>query len=137
MNHFPFNNYEMMVWCGKAIIRKTGKQYKTLSEVYLPNIVTHEFGHVVQAESECGDNWIIYYLSYFWNWFKHNPFAPSSYYLNKYECEAYANEHNMNYWLNYTRDNLNNKYNIKKARKVFREVCECSTMKWKTYIRSL
>ena len=139
MRHFPFTGYRYMMWCGKVICRpEEGDVMKRFfSMIAGQRSKTHEYGHVLQAESEHGDNWLRYYLSYLWHWFRHNPFAPSAYYFNRYEVEAYAQDENPDYWIDYSRDNLRGKYNIKHARKIFREQCNCSIYEWKKYIKTL
>lgn len=105
MQHFPFKGYEAMMWCGRIIYRKENGNFASV-------VITHERIHLAQAKIKgC---WVLYYLSYLWNWIKHNPFAPSSYYLNKYEGEAYANEHKSNYPFAYSGKNIK-KYDLGRA----------------------
>lgn len=137
MKHFPFKNVSAMMWCGKAICRKEdyieGKD--TLSKRLGTIIATHEYGHLVQSQYE--GSWIKYYLKYLWHWFKHNPFYKYSYWLNRYEVEAFAKEECPEYWLNYDGNNLKTKYNFKKAKKVFKEKGVESSIVWKRYIKTL
>lgn len=141
MNHFPFSGYRYTMWCGKVICRpsKVEVMQRFLSSVASKESVTHEHGHGIQAESEHGDNYPRYYLNYVWHWVKHNPLVhPSSacYYVNRYEVEAYAQQHNPEYWKHYHRGNLRGKYSIKDAKKKYREL-GCSPKKWKEYIKTL
>lgn len=141
MKHFPFKNYRFMSWCGKVILRKEKEELilRFLNTRAGEDSKTHEYGHAIQAESEHGDNWLRYYLSYFWHWLKHCPWmAPSSacYYLNRYEVEAYAQESNPAYWSDYSRENLRGKYSIRKAKKKWKEVGG-KAKDWKLYVKSL
>ena len=141
MNHFPFKKFRYMMWCGKCICRpdKQAAIVRFMSMIAGKEACTHEHGHGIQAESGHGNNSILYYLSYYWHWFKHNPFVyPSSacYYLNRYEVEAYAQQHNPEYWKNYTRTNLRGKYSIKNAKKKYKELGSKPTL-WIQYIKTL
>lgn len=141
MKHFPFAGYRYMSWCGKVITRS---EKKDVIERFLTTRAgqvskTHEYGHAVQAESEHGDNWLRYYLAYFWHWIKHNPImkpAHACYYISRYETEAYAQEEHPEYWVNYNRKNLRGKYSIKKAKKKYVELGGTSKA-WKAYVKSL
>lgn len=141
MKHFPFGKYTYMSWCGKLIAKKENAD-KIRAFKNTPSgkeIFTHEYGHAVQAESEHGDNWLRYYLAYFWHWIKHCPWiapAHACYYFNRYEAEAFANQHNPDYWKYYHRGNLRSKYTIKKPRKLWKSLGGTSA-KWKEYIRTL
>ena len=108
MKHFPFSKFNAMMWCGHIIVREEHQDTIT------GTTITHETIHLCQARV-CG-SWVKYYLSYFWNWIKHNPFVFSSYFLNKYESEAFANESNSCYITNYTGENIE-KYDL--GRKVY------------------
>lgn len=142
MKHFPFEGFTFMSWCGKIILRK---ENRALLERFLQTEAgqrsqTHEYGHAIQAVSEHGDNWIRYYLSYLWHWLKENPItnpASSAYYTNRYEVEAYAQEGNPEYWVNYTRDNLRGKYTLKGGKKLYKEIAGRNPAKWKEYVKSL
>lgn len=141
MNHFPFKGSRYMMWCGKVICRKEYQKViaRFMSMIAGKKSCTHEHGHGIQAESEHGNNYIRYYLSYFWHWIKHNPLLKPShacYYFNRYEVEAYAQEDNPEYWKNYNRKNLRGKYSIKKPRKVWQEVGGTSK-DWKEYVKGL
>ena len=141
MNHFPFKNFTFMCWCGSVILRQKNK---ALLERFLQTergrvSITHEYGHAIQAESEHGDNWCRYYLSYFWHWVKHclwmNP-SSACYYINRYEVEAFAQEENPKYWENYNRYNLRTKYTIKNGKKKWIELGS-NAQTWKDYVKSL
>lgn len=141
MKHFPFKGYRYMSWCGKVVTRseKEGVIKRFLTTRPGKVSQTHEYGHAVQAESEHGDNWFRYYLSYFWNWLMENPFSnPSSsaYFTNRYEVEAYAKEEDANYWANYNRSNLRGKYSIKGAKNLYRKLGGTPNA-WKSYIKML
>ena len=141
MKHIPFEGFTFMNWCGKVILRE---ENRPLLERFLKTEAgkrsqTHEYGHGIQAVSEHGDNWLRYYLSYFWCWLMENPIinpASSAYYTNRYEVEAYAQEDNPGYWDNYTRANLRGKYTIKDGKKKYREL-GCKPSLWKEYVKSL
>lgn len=141
MKHFPFKDYSFMSWCGKIVTRAEKKDVIERFLTTKPGRISiiHEYGHMIQAESEHGDNWIRFYVSYFWHWFKHCPWmAPSSscYYLNRYECEAYAKEEHPEYWISYNRKNLRDIYTIPNAKKKWKELGGTS-VKWKEYLKSL
>lgn len=113
MKHFPFKKEDYsraMMWCGTIIQREDNASYIN------SQVVNHERIHLAQAKYK--GSWVSFYLSYLWHWFKHNPFARSSYYLNKYEGEAYANDHNYQYMDRYDGSNLN-KYDL--GRKYWRK----------------
>lgn len=138
MKYFPFSGYRYMMWCGKIITRH---DKKAVIERFLNTEAgkwseTHEYGHARQAESEHGDNWIRYYLNYFWHWLKGNPFihpGQSAYYTSRYEMEAYGNEHRPEYWKNYNRTNLRGKYTIKNRKSTYRTHRD----NWKEFCKSL
>ena len=141
MQHFPFSSHSFMCWCGKMIVRE---EYKWIVYDFLntPNgkkVKIHEKGHVKQAIDEHGDNWLRFYLNYYWNWFKYCPWmAPSSacYYINRYECQAFAQEENPDYWNGDTRKDLKGKYTIPNAKKKYVELGS-TPEKWKEYVKSL
>ena len=124
MRHFPFKGYTAMMWCGTIITRAEHAQYVDATTL------THERIHLAQAKLQ--GSWILFYLSYLWNWGKHNPFAPSAYYLNKYEGEAYANELNQDYPLLYDGSKLD-KYDL--GRKYWRMYP--SATQYKNFIKTL
>lgn len=138
MKYFPFPGYRYMMWCGKIITRH---EKKAVIERFLTTQAgkrseTHEYGHARQAESEHGDNWIRYYANYSWHWLKGNPFihpGRSAYYTNRYEIEAYGNEHRPEYWMNYNRKLLRTKYTIKNRKSTYRKHRD----NWKEYCKSL
>lgn len=138
MKHFPFQGFRYMSWCGKIITRHEKKEvidrFLNTESGYWSKI--HEYGHAVQAISEHGDNWIRFYLSYYWHWLLENPIlapASSAYYTNRYEVEAYAQERNLSYWQNYTRENLRGKYTLRNGKKLYREHRDY----WKDYVKTL
>ena len=136
LDHFPFKDYGYMSWCGKVVVRSEFKDI--VHDYYNDRVKRHEYGHVVQAIYN-GDNWVRYYLSYYWNWLKHCPWlAPSSacYYFNKFECECQANDERPEYWKNYDINNLHTKYVIKHPRKKWRELGSNKDA-WKTFLKSL
>lgn len=143
MRHFPFKGYRFLSWCGIIITREEKKAVinRFLSTKAGKESIIHERGHCVQAISEHGDNWLRYYLNYFWHWLKHNPLvAPSSacYYVNRYEVECYAKQHDKDYFniLYYTRENLRGKYSIKGAKKLYKELGGKSST-WRAYVKSI
>ena len=141
MKNFPFKRFTFMSWCGTVIYRlenqdKIDSFLQTKAGMVS---LTHEYGHAVQAESEHGDNWMRYYLSYLWHWLKHCPWvypASACYYVNRYECEAFAKEEYPEYWKNYNRENLRMVYSIKNAKKKYKEL-GCTPSDWKKYVKSL
>lgn len=143
MKHFPFSGSRYMSWCGKVITRDEKKAVidRFLTTKAGAESKNHEQGHVAQAILQDGDNWVVYYLDYYWNWFKHNPLikpAHACYYVNKYEVECYAMQHDFDYFDlgDYTLDNLNGKYNIKNAKKLYKQLGGTSKA-WKEYIKTL
>lgn len=138
MKYFPFPGYRYMMWCGKIITRHDKKAVieRFLTTAAGKRSETHEYGHARQAESEHGDNWIRYYLNYSWHWLKGNPFihpGQSAYYTNRYEMEAYGNEHRPEYWKNYNRIHLRGKYTIKNRKSTYRAHRD----RWREYCKSL
>lgn len=141
MKHFPLAGKTYMSWCGKIITDSYQggllRLYRDTKEVQ--EILNHEYGHAVQAESEHGDNWLRYYLAYFWQWIKHCPWmspAHACYYFNRYEVEAFAQQGNPEYWKQYNRENIRTKYTIRQPRKLWRKLGGTSVA-WKEYIRQL
>lgn len=138
MKNFPFRGYRYMMWCGKIVTRS---EKKAVIERFMTTVAgkrseTHEYGHALQAESEHGDNWLRYYINYYWHWLRGNPLVhpgSSAYYTNRYEMEAYGNEHRPEYWVNYNRANLRGKYTIKRRKATYREHRD----HWKEYCKSL
>ena len=129
MKHFPFKGYKALAWCGKIIHREGGGEVSDTT-------MTHEMIHVVQAMA-CNDSWTRYYLAYFWEWIRRGFLSPMSanYYVSKFESEAYANEDSPNYLKYYLPFNVE-KYTIKNAKKVWREVGG-SPEKWKAFVKTL
>ena len=124
MKHFPFKGYAALMWCGTII------QREDCTDKIDCLVINHERIHLAQAQWK--GSWVRYYLSYLWNWAKHNPLAPSSYYLNKYEGEAYANELKDYYWMDYDGRNLD-KYDL--GRKYWR--LYPSATQYKNYIKTI
>lgn len=124
MQHFPFKGYSAMMWCGTIIIREDCK------EDISRTVLNHEEIHLAQAKVK--GNWLKYYISYLWNWFKHNPLTHSSYYLNKYEGEAFANEDKEEYVKTYTGENI---YKYDLGREYWRKYP--SPEKYKNFIKTL
>jgi len=91
MDHYPFKGYKYMMWCGNIIYRTDDKDGKNI-DIYNMN---HEMIHVEQAKDE--GSWIKYYIKYFIEKIKLNPFTKKSYYLNKFEVEAYAKMMDLSY----------------------------------------
>lgn len=138
MKHFPFKGYSYLMWCGKMIYRddmydRRQKEWPTDKFKVSKN---HETIHLMQAKM-CG-SWVKYYWRYFIEWLKGNPIiapASSAYYTIPYECEAYANEENMDYCKNYDGSNLK-KYTFKGRKKLYKKVGG-SSKDWKAYIKTL
>ena len=129
MKHFPFKGYKCLSWCGKIIKREGTFPMKRKD-------LNHEKIHVMQAML-CNDSWVRYYLSYLWEWLKHGITSPVSanYYINKYECEAYANESDFEYCEVYNGKDLD-KYRIHHAKKLYRQLGSTPEA-WKQYVKSL
>lgn len=140
MTHFPFRSHTVMSWCGKMIFREEywNDAIRFLTTKQGEELKIHEQGHVVQAAFHFHDSWFSFYVSYYWNWIKHGLMNPlkANYYLNKYECEAYANQDNTEYWERYDGLELDYKYSIKNAKKVWREIGG-SPEKWKAFVKTL
>lgn len=138
MKHFPFKGYSYLMWCGKMIYRddmydRRQKEWPTDKFKVSKN---HETIHLMQAKI-CG-SWWKYYWRYFVQWLKGNPLlhpSTSAYYTIPYECEAYANEENMDYCKNYDGSNLQ-KYTFKRRKKLYKEVGG-SSKEWKAYLKTL
>lgn len=129
MKHFPFEGYKAMSWCG-YIIHRIGAS--AVDEV----TINHETIHLMQAK-DCG-SWWKYYLSYLWNWIRHNPLiAPASacYYVNKFEAQAYANEDNFEYCSKWDPEAIE-KYKIDNAKDVYKRIGRTPAA-WKEYIKTL
>lgn len=129
MQHFPFKGYKCLSWCGRIIKREGTLPMKRKD-------LNHEKIHVMQAIL-CNDSWMRYYLSYLWQWLKHGITSPVSanYYINKYECEAYANEENFTYCQDYDTRCIS-KYRIKHAKKLYRQLGSTPAA-WKAYVKTL
>lgn len=128
MKYFPFNGFLAMSWCGRLITKYPNRLNQT--------IITHETIHLKQAQQY--NFWISYYVVYLFEWLKGNPFIKpyiSAYYTNPFEVEAYANEDNPNYIMNYNPKLIKEKYNIKE-RKIVYTLCD-SFNKWRNYLHSL
>ena len=138
MKHFPFKGYAYLMWCGKMIYRddmydRRQKEWPTDKFKVSKN---HEQIHLMQAKM-CG-SWVKYYWRYFVEWLKGTPIiapASSAYYTIPYECEAYANEQDMNYCKNYDVSNLQ-KYTFKGRKKLYKKVGG-SSKDWKAYVKKL
>lgn len=91
MDHYPFKGYKYLMWCGNIICRNDNPDDINIS-VYNRN---HEMIHVEQAKDE--GSWIKYYIRYLIEKIKLNPFTKKSYYLNKFEVEAYAKMMDLSY----------------------------------------
>lgn len=129
MRHFPFKGYKAMAWCGTIIHREGASKVNDIT-------INHETIHLMQAKM-CG-SWVKYYWRYFIEWLKGNPIiapASSAYYTIPYECEAYANEQDMDYCKNYDGNNLQ-KYTFKGRKKLYKKVGGTSK-DWKVYVKTL
>ena len=139
MQCFPFQGYKYMMWCGKMIYRLDKKDSIMASigtDTYIKD-VTHETIHLKQAQVKGRNSWLRYYLIYVWEWIKGNPItnpARSAYYTIPFEMEAYANEEDPNYPLNYNGKYLHC-YNIKNRKKTYRKYG--NSRAWKEYIKNI
>lgn len=118
MQCFPFQGYKYMMRCGKMIYRKKNEE-RILSQVKGKN------------------SWLRYYLIYVWEWIKGNPItnpASSAYYTIPFEMEAYANEEDPNYPLDYDGKYLHC-YDIKNRKKTYRKYG--NSRAWKEYIKTI
>lgn len=123
MEHFPFNGFSYMSWCGNIIYRKD--RYANIGTTPL----WHETIHKLQAANNF-KKWYQYYLSYVKYWIKGNPFSDSAYYTIPYEMEAYANQDNPNYVV--TKDSYK-RYIIKDRQKTYKKY----ETNWIKYIKTL
>lgn len=139
MDKFPVSGYKYMMWCGKMIYNSKNKEKiekEKATEIYIKNI-THETIHLKQAQIKGKNSWLRYYLIYVWEWLKGNPItAPqkSAYYTIPFEMEAYANEEDFNYPLNYDGKYLHC-YNVKNRKKTYRKYG--NSRAWKEYIKTI
>ena len=123
MNHFPFQGYLAMTWCGKIITRKPEK----ISAV----VKNHERIHLWQALQY--KSWLDYYWQYLKYWVKGGPImAPASaaYYTIPFEMEAYGNERNFDYKVT---ANSWKKYEIENRKETYKKYRD----NWRHYCRSL
>ena len=139
MKHYPFKRYRFMMWCGRMIYRAENKEnIDRYMQTYAgKESMTHETIHLRQAQVI--GSWVKYYWRYFVEWVKGNPIchpASSAYYTISYEMEAYANESNLDYPVNYDGSNLS-RYKIKGGRKKLYKSIGGTSKAWKTYIRTL
>ena len=139
MKHYPFKGYRFMMWCGRMIYRAENKEnIDRYMQTYAgKESLTHETIHLRQAQVI--GSWVKYYWRYFVEWVKGNPIclpASSAYYTISYEMEAYANEGNLDYPVNYDGSNLS-RYKIKGGRKKLYKSIGGTSKAWKTYIRTL
>ena len=131
--------HRFMMWCGRMIYRAENKEnIDRYMQTYAgKESMTHETIHLRQAQVI--GSWVKYYWRYFVEWIKGNPIchpASSAYYTIKYEMEAYANEGNPDYPVNYDGNNLS-RYKIKSGRKKLYKSVGGTSKAWKTYIRTL
>lgn len=128
MKYFPINGFTAMSWCGKLIVHSKDTINETTK--------THETIHLRQAQAI--GNWILFYLLYAKEWLLGNPFKKpfmSAYYTICYEMEAYANEDNKEYTVNYNDENIN-RYRLIHKKKTYEE--KSKTIKqWIEYIKTL
>lgn len=133
MNHFPFNGYSYMMWCGSVICREN--EYiinNKVSEI----IVNHETIHLMQAKKY--GSWIKYYWNYLIEWIKGNPLFGGTlraYLTIPFECEAYANEYDFGYCKDYDNQNLE-KYRFKNRSKLYMKVGG-TEKSWVEYIKNI
>ena len=123
MEHFPFQGYLAMNWCGKIITRKPEK----ISAV----VKNHERIHLWQALQY--KSWLAYYWKYLREWVKGGPImAPASaaYYTIPFEMEAYGNEHNFDYKVT---ANSWKKYEIENRKETYKKYKD----NWRNYCKSL
>lgn len=128
MKWFPFTGYAAMSWCGKLITKNNIKVDETL--------LRHETIHLKQAQQY--GSWLIYYIKYLIEWFKGKPFSSptnSAYYTIPFEVEAYANEDNKGYEINYNPNLLKEKYTFKDRKNLYKSYGSIAS--WKKYIKSL
>lgn len=137
MEKFPASGYKYMMWCGKMIYRfdKRERILQSLNTSIFKKDTTHETIHLKQAQIK--GTWVMYYLGYCWEWIKGNPFTKpfkSAYYTIPFEMEAYANEENYNYPLDYDGKYLHC-YNIKDRKKTYRKYG--NPYLWKLYVKTI
>ena len=79
-----------------------------------------------------------YYWRYFVEWLKGNPIlkpASSAYYTIPFECEAYANETNLDYCKDYDGSNMQ-KYTFRNRKRLYKNV-DGTSNDWKEYVKGL
>lgn len=135
MKHFPFRGYSYMMWCGWMIYRNETyeRRQKEWSTDKFKQQENHEMIHLMQAKA--AGSWVKYYWQYFLEWLKGNPIiapASSAYYTNPFECEAYANENNVNYVKGYDEAKLQ-KYIFKNRKSLYKQTGGTSAA-WKLYL---
>lgn len=128
MKYFPITGFSAMSWCGKLIVHSKDTVDETTK--------IHETIHLKQAQAV--GNWILFYLLYVKEWLVGNPFKKpfmSAYYTICYEMEAYANESNKNYVVNYNDESIN-RYRLTHKKKTYEE--KGKTIKqWIEYLKTL
>lgn len=126
MEHFPFDGYSYMSWCGNIIYKKD--KYANIKAESL----WHETIHKLQAFKNY-TRWYQYYLDYLKYWIKGNPLinpSYSAYYTIPFEMEAYANQDNPLYTV--TKDSYK-KYIINNRKSTYRK----NRSNWIQYLKSL
>ena len=79
--------YKYMCWCGRVLFHLE----KPEEGILVGEDKNHETLHLIQAHDS--GSWIKYYWGYLIEWLKGGgPFSKKSYYVGKYEVEAYAKE---------------------------------------------
>lgn len=92
-NYFPLGDAAYLTWCGKCVYRKTNNSITGNPTKY---VINHENIHLAQAKDY--KSWLRYYTAYLWQWIKSfPPLSNRAYYLNKFEIEAYAKDHDLDY----------------------------------------
>ena len=138
MKHIPFVGYKYLMWCGYMIYRDDmydRRQKEWPTDIFKVDM-NHEQIHLMQAKM-CG-SWIKYYWRYLCEWIKGGPLlnpASAAYYTIPFEAEAYANEHNFDYSINYNGANLV-KYTFKERKKLYKELGG-EPNAWKYFVKNL
>ena len=131
MEHYPMKGYYAMMWCGYLISRFDESSINWI-------IRNHETIHLKHAQVK--GSWLKFYIEYLWQWLRGNPIIKprkSAYYTIPTEMEAYANECDTTYPLNYDSNNIK-KYNVKHRKSLFKNICKYGGIRrWKQYLKTL
>ena len=131
MKHYPMKGFSVMLWCGYLVSRRDEKSINWITK-------NHETIHMKHAQAK--GSWWKFYMEYIWEWICGNPLtkpSKSAYYTIPTEMEAYANEWDKEYPLNYDPKNIE-KYDMNHRKDLFRAIYKQGGVKlWKQYLKTL